>query len=62
MLEARDLVVPGTGLEAFADTTAEVEAQERLSRHAFGAQFVEERVADTFRVVLPTQHVRPFAG
>jgi xanthine dehydrogenase YagR molybdenum-binding subunit len=36
--------VPPDGLEARADTTDEVEGQEKLSRHAFGAQFVEVRV------------------
>jgi xanthine dehydrogenase YagR molybdenum-binding subunit len=40
--------VPGEGLEAHADTAEEVEADERLARHAFGAQFAEVRVdADT---------------
>ncbi|MFI6538612.1 xanthine dehydrogenase family protein molybdopterin-binding subunit [Nonomuraea sp. NPDC050547] len=33
--------VRSTGLEATADTKEEIGAQERLSRHAFGAQFAE---------------------
>jgi xanthine dehydrogenase YagR molybdenum-binding subunit len=53
-LEAHDLVVPDAGLEASADTTAEVQAQARLSRHAFGAQFAEVRVdADTGEIRVP---------
>jgi xanthine dehydrogenase YagR molybdenum-binding subunit len=36
--------VPGDGLEAHVDTTEEVQAQEKLARHAFGAQFCEVRV------------------
>jgi xanthine dehydrogenase YagR molybdenum-binding subunit len=53
-LEARDLAIPEAGLEASVDTTAEVEAQSRLSRHAFGAQFAEVRVdADTGEIRVP---------
>jgi xanthine dehydrogenase YagR molybdenum-binding subunit len=36
--------VPAAGIEAHADTTAEVDAQAALARHAFGAQFAEVRV------------------
>ncbi len=36
--------VPEAGLEASFDTSEEVDALENLSRHAFGAQFVEARV------------------
>ncbi len=36
--------VPGEGVEAHVDTTEEVQAQEKLARHAFGAQFCEVRV------------------
>ncbi len=36
--------VPGEGVEAHVDTTDEVQAQEKLARHAFGAQFCEVRV------------------
>jgi xanthine dehydrogenase YagR molybdenum-binding subunit len=36
--------VPPEGVEASADTTEDVEADERLERHAFGAQFAEVRV------------------
>jgi xanthine dehydrogenase YagR molybdenum-binding subunit len=43
--------VPPEGLEAHADTTDDVQADERLGRHAFGAQFAEVRVdADTGEV------------
>jgi xanthine dehydrogenase YagR molybdenum-binding subunit len=42
------------GTEARADTAADVEALEKLSRHAFGAQFAEVRVnADTGEVRVP---------
>jgi xanthine dehydrogenase YagR molybdenum-binding subunit len=36
--------VPPEGVEATADTTEDVEADERLERHSFGAQFAEVRV------------------
>jgi xanthine dehydrogenase YagR molybdenum-binding subunit len=36
--------VPPEGIEASADTTEDVEADERLERHSFGAQFAEVRV------------------
>jgi xanthine dehydrogenase YagR molybdenum-binding subunit len=36
--------VPAAGIEASADTTEDVEADERLERHSFGAQFAEVRV------------------
>ena len=36
--------VPAEGLEASADTTEEVQGQEKYARHAFGAQFCEARV------------------
>jgi xanthine dehydrogenase YagR molybdenum-binding subunit len=46
--------VPRGGLQADADTTDEVKEQEKLARHAFGAQFVEVRVnADTGEVRVP---------
>ena len=42
------------GPEAFADTTEEIERQEPLSRHAFGAQFCEVHVdADTGEITVP---------
>jgi xanthine dehydrogenase YagR molybdenum-binding subunit len=45
---------PPDGLEAQADSTDEVKGQEKLSRHAYGAQFVEVRVnADTGEVRVP---------
>src|SRR6185437_6276844 len=41
-------------LSVTADTRAELKAQQPLSRHAFGAQFVEARVhADTGEVRVP---------
>ncbi|WP_248958649.1 xanthine dehydrogenase family protein molybdopterin-binding subunit [Sphaerisporangium perillae] len=47
-LEAAGGAVPPGGLEATADTTQEVRAQEPFARHAFGAQFAEVGVdADT---------------
>jgi xanthine dehydrogenase YagR molybdenum-binding subunit len=46
--------VPPEGIEAQADTTDEVKAQEKLARHAYGAQFVEVRVdVDTGEVRVP---------
>jgi xanthine dehydrogenase YagR molybdenum-binding subunit len=36
--------VPGDGVETHVDTTEEVQGQEKLARHAFGAQFCEVRV------------------
>ncbi|MET8010218.1 xanthine dehydrogenase family protein molybdopterin-binding subunit [Streptomyces sp. NPDC005271] len=36
--------IPPCGLEAVADTTEDVEAQKKLSRHSFGAQFAKVRV------------------
>jgi xanthine dehydrogenase YagR molybdenum-binding subunit len=36
--------VPAEGVEAHVDTTEEVQGQEKLARHAFGAQFCEVRV------------------
>jgi xanthine dehydrogenase YagR molybdenum-binding subunit len=36
--------IPPDGIEAEADTSDEIKAQEKLSRHAFGAQFCEVRV------------------
>ncbi len=38
-------VVPAGGLEARAETSAEIEADAPLARHAFGAQFAEARVS-----------------
>ncbi|MDL4775476.1 xanthine dehydrogenase family protein molybdopterin-binding subunit [Actinomadura xylanilytica] len=41
-------------VEASADTTAEIEAQEELARHAFGAQFAEVEVdVDTGEIRVP---------
>jgi xanthine dehydrogenase YagR molybdenum-binding subunit len=37
-------VVPAGGLAAHADTSAEIDADAPLARHAFGAQFAEARV------------------
>ncbi len=46
--------VPAEGLEGTGDTAEEIQAQEKLARHAFGAQFVEARVdADTGEVRVP---------
>jgi xanthine dehydrogenase YagR molybdenum-binding subunit len=46
--------VPPEGVRADADTTEEVQGQEKLARHAFGAQFCEARVnADTGEVRIP---------
>jgi xanthine dehydrogenase YagR molybdenum-binding subunit len=46
--------VPAEGVEARADTSDEVKAQEKLARHAFGAQFCEVRVdAATGEVRVP---------
>jgi xanthine dehydrogenase YagR molybdenum-binding subunit len=36
--------VPAAGVRADADTTEEIEGDEKLARHAFGAQFCEARV------------------
>ena len=36
--------VPAEGIEARADTTEEVQNQEKFARHGFGAQFCEVRV------------------
>jgi xanthine dehydrogenase YagR molybdenum-binding subunit len=50
-LAARGGQVPADGLQAHADTTDDIAADERLERHAFGAQFAEVRVdADTGEV------------
>jgi xanthine dehydrogenase YagR molybdenum-binding subunit len=46
--------VPAAGIEVSADTAEDVAADERLERHAFGAQFAEVRVdADTGEVRVP---------
>jgi xanthine dehydrogenase YagR molybdenum-binding subunit len=46
--------VPAEGVRADADTTEEVQGQEKLARHAFGAQFCEARVnVDTGEVRVP---------
>jgi xanthine dehydrogenase YagR molybdenum-binding subunit len=46
--------VPDAGFEVSADTAEDVAADERLERHAFGAQFAEVRVdADTGEVRVP---------
>ncbi|GHJ42081.1 xanthine dehydrogenase family protein molybdopterin-binding subunit [Streptomyces sp. TS71-3] len=43
-LDAFAGVVPEGGLEVQADTSEDIEGQQELSRHAFGAQFVQLRV------------------
>src|SRR4051812_32385712 len=46
--------VPTEGVRADADTTEEIEGDEKLARHAFGAQFCEARVnVDTGEVRIP---------
>jgi xanthine dehydrogenase YagR molybdenum-binding subunit len=51
--EAGD-AIPPEGLTATADTTKEIEEQEELSRHAYGAQFCEVHVdADTGEITVP---------
>jgi xanthine dehydrogenase YagR molybdenum-binding subunit len=46
--------IPAAGFEVSADTAEDVAADERLERHAFGAQFAEVRVdADTGEVRVP---------
>jgi xanthine dehydrogenase YagR molybdenum-binding subunit len=46
--------VPAAGLEAAHDSAADIKAQARLARHAFGAQFAEVRVdADSGEVRVP---------
>jgi xanthine dehydrogenase YagR molybdenum-binding subunit len=53
-LAARGDDVPSDGVEASADTTDDVEADERLERHSFGAQFAEVHVdQDTGEVRVP---------
>jgi xanthine dehydrogenase YagR molybdenum-binding subunit len=53
-LEAGGGAVPPEGLEAFVDTSEEIEAQEPMSRHGFGAQFCEVHVdADTGEITVP---------
>ena len=54
LLEERGGAIPEEGIEAEADTRAEIESQSSLSRHAFGAQFAEVRVsAETGEVRVP---------
>jgi xanthine dehydrogenase YagR molybdenum-binding subunit len=54
LLEERGGGIPEEGIEAEADTRAEIESQSSLSRHAFGAQFAEVRVsAETGEVRVP---------
>ncbi|WP_326635466.1 xanthine dehydrogenase family protein molybdopterin-binding subunit [Streptosporangium sp. NBC_01755] len=43
-LDERSGVVPAEGLQARADTTADLAARGRFSRHSFGAQFAEVKV------------------
>ena len=53
-LAARDGEPGPDGLEVRADTTEDIEADARLERHAFGAQFAEARVnLDTGEVRVP---------
>ncbi|THG31742.1 xanthine dehydrogenase family protein molybdopterin-binding subunit [Naasia lichenicola] len=48
------MTIPPDGITVTATTDAEIAAQEELSRHAFGAQFVEVRVdLDSGEVVVP---------
>lgn len=44
VVKACRALIAGDGSEASADTTADIEADEPLARHGFGAQFVEVRV------------------
>lgn len=54
LLRELDLHPGELPLEARADTSAEVDADERFARHAFGAQFAEARVnIDTGEVRVP---------
>jgi xanthine dehydrogenase YagR molybdenum-binding subunit len=49
--------IPAAGFEISADTADDVAADERLERHAFGAQFAEVRVdADTGEIRVPRLH------
>ena len=49
--------IPVAGFEVSADTADDVAADERLERHAFGAQFAEVRVdADTGEIRVPRLH------
>jgi len=49
--------IPAAGFEVSADTADDVAADERLERHAFGAQFAEVRVdADTGEIRVPRLH------
>jgi xanthine dehydrogenase YagR molybdenum-binding subunit len=53
-LDARGDDVPSDGVEASADTADDVEADERLERHSFGAQFAEVHVdQDTGEIRVP---------
>jgi len=53
-LQERDGAVPEGGLEVEFDTTELLRSEEQLSRHAFGAQFVEVRVdVDTGEIRVP---------
>jgi xanthine dehydrogenase YagR molybdenum-binding subunit len=53
-LDSADRAVPDVGLEAAADTGADVAAQEAFARHAFGAQFAEVQVdMDTGEIRVP---------
>jgi xanthine dehydrogenase YagR molybdenum-binding subunit len=53
-LQEREGAVPEAGLEVEVDTTEAVRSEQPLSRHAFGAQFVEAHVdADTGEVRVP---------
>ena len=50
-------VVPAAGLEAHAETSADIESDAPLARHAFGAQFAEARVnVVTGEVRVPRLH------
>jgi xanthine dehydrogenase YagR molybdenum-binding subunit len=53
-LDAAGGAVPPEGVEVVVDTADDLEAEEPLARHAFGAQFAEVRVdADTGEIRVP---------
>ncbi|MGX6449617.1 molybdopterin cofactor-binding domain-containing protein, partial [Patulibacter sp. S7RM1-6] len=53
---------PGDGLAASYDTTDEIEAEEELARHAFGAQFVEVAVDVDTGEIRVRRHLGVFAA
>jgi len=53
-LDAAGGALPAEGVEVVVDTAEDLEAEEPLARHAFGAQFAEVRVdADTGEIRVP---------